>query len=1146
MISPLRLISKYPKLAWSIPIGLMLFAVLIQYLMPSLIHTPFILLFPALSIGWLFGNRTSNIVATLMGALSSWIMFFPADDLRLQLGLFVFVVTGLTISLVNVSTINGTKAKMRNAKPEVQLVQLQQNWDEFILENMSDAFLALDNEWNVIQLNKQCEQMTGARCHELLSKNLRDIMKKYDLIGTDYWTNFHKVMHDRVSICFEAFYPYTKTWTQCHAYPTQNGGMAALFSDISAQKQTFVRLQTVLDTVPIFAGVLDKTGVVTLVNEQSVKVISCKKEDVVGKVFWDCPWWIDLPQNQQRLKKAHAKAIAGFPQKFDIDYAFFENGELKHGWVDFAMNPVFNSAGSVESVTTTGFDITERTNLRNQAIKSQQTLDQIFSESASSMAFLTLPEFRYERVNKAYLKLIDRHDIIGKRLTDVVPDMGTQRHIESLKKVAACGEPLVINERPIDLTMSDGKKKLVYLDLVYMPLRRADGTIHGIAAQGYDVTEKILSRKAIDLERKNFRELFRQTPEVVCILDGTSHRFEFVNEAHIKILGFDATGKTVREAQPESVEIHGILDKVYQSGELAQLHEIEVTVGDRRRYFNLTYSGRTDESGNIIGVMTLGVEVTEDVLNRQALDEARQRYKALFDHSPIPKLIFDLETLNILDVNETAVRSYGYSRDEFLSLNVLDLRRPEEIPLFKELLAKRNVSSNPTVRHIKKNGQQMSVEISALDISLDCRRARICAMVDVTEKVKAAAEQQRLVETLQQAKAEAERANELKSSFLANMSHEIRTPLGAMIGFTELLRDESLSREEHNNYIDIITRNGEQLSAIINDILDLAKVEAGHLSLDFIGTNPHQIAIDVVSLLRVKADEKNLKLEFTADDSTPSLLITDPLRVRQILLNIIGNAIKFTQTGAIKVRSYGRQENGRTSLYFEVADNGIGIPHSQKERIFDAFVQVDGAITRNFGGTGLGLALSRKLARNLGGDITVVKTIEGKGSTFLVSILDQATHKTAETTSIQPHNSNRTRPPSHVLRGINVLIVDDAQDNRQLISRMLSNYGASVDLAETGLAGYHKAMASKFDLVLMDIQMPEMDGYTATQKLRDAGYDKPIIALTAHAMTEVRKKCLDVGCTDQLTKPIKHIELVNIIAKHTIDTSPQNMKLHQS
>lgn len=413
--------------------------------------------------------------------------------------------------------------------------------------------------------------------------------------------------------------------------------------------------------------------------------------------------------------------------------------------------------------------------------------------------------------------------------------------------------------------------------------------------------------------------------------------------------------------------------------------------------------------------------------------------------------------------------------------------------------------------------------------------------MDVTERVLARKLLEQKTEQLEAAKreadaarAEAERANQLKSAFLANMSHEIRTPLGAMLGFADLLRDSALSQEERSNFVDILSRNGDQLSVIINDILDLSKVEAGHLTLEFTDMEPDKIVEDTLSLLRVKAEEKGLALEYIKDKSAPQRMVSDPTRVRQVLLNLIANAVKFTKSGSVTLKSYGgKTVSGRDAVCFEVIDTGIGFTGEQQERIFEAFVQADGSMTRRFGGTGLGLALSRQLARALGGDVTVLRSVPDVGTQFLFQIEDQP-HK-RENDGLNLHSKRQGTedfgPDS--IKGVKVLVIDDSPDNQQLIWYFLTRSGALVDSAENGLLGCRKALAGDFDIVLMDIQMPEMDGYTATQKLRALGYQQPIIALTAHAMSEVGQRCLNAGCSAHLPKPINSKDLVGMIVRLT-------------
>ncbi|HVK62699.1 MAG TPA: response regulator, partial [Bdellovibrionales bacterium] len=736
------------------------------------------------------------------------------------------------------------------------------------------------------------------------------------------------------------------------------------------------------------------------------------------------------------------------------------------------------------------------------ANSSEERMRMMISTSPSFMCLISGPNHVFEQANDRYLELIGRDDILGKPILEVLPEIAKQGFVTMLDGVRSTGEPIKGAEVPVTLQRA-GTTETRFVDFVYQPDTLVTGKVERIFVHGVDVTDKVRKRSSVENERANFRNLFKQTPEMVCILKGPDHIFEFVNEAHIKALGFDATGMKVRDAQPESVEVHGILDDVYRTGNTAELFEIPITLTDRLRYFNLTYAARKDDDGRINGVMILGIEVTDQVIARHDLLENQRRYQLLFEYSPLPKWMVDIETLQFIDVNQAAIEHYGYSKDEFLSMNAAEIKVAEDL------------ESSKNSRHRKKDGTIIDVEVSALDIIVSGRKARIAAIVDVTDRRRAEQKQKELLTNLNATKEEAERANHLKSAFLANMSHEIRTPLGAMIGFADLLRDPGLTINERSNYVDILARNGESLSVIINDILDLSKVEAGHMTLELTDASPSEIAEDVVSLLRVKAKEKGLVFEFNQDSSTPQSIVSDPTRIRQILLNIAGNAIKFTQFGSVKVRSFGCESaNGRRAVCFEVTDTGIGIPESQIENIFEMFVQADGSMTRRFGGTGLGLALSRSLARSLGGEVSITRTGLGKGSTFLITIEDHPERRNSTAVPSPKERSATTGAPTVSLEGLKVLVVDDSADNRQLIWHLLNKRGALIDTAENGLLGYRKALAGNFDVVLMDIQMPEMDGYTATHKLRTAGYQKPIIALTAHAMSEVRQKCLNVGCSD--------------------------------
>lgn len=395
-----------------------------------------------------------------------------------------------------------------------------------------------------------------------------------------------------------------------------------------------------------------------------------------------------------------------------------------------------------------------------------------------------------------------------------------------------------------------------------------------------------------------------------------------------------------------------------------------------------------------------------------------------------------------------------------------------------------------------------------------------------------------------------EAATRAKSEFLANMSHEIRTPMTAILGYTDILIEEGRLDPELRQTLVTIKRNGEHLLEIINDILDLSKIEAGKLSVERIACSPARILSEVYELMKVRAEAKKLAFTTSCEGPMPPFISTDPTRLRQILINLIGNALKFTSSGSVRVvMRMADADAGKPRIRFDVIDTGIGLSEEQTRNLFQAFTQADSSMTRRYGGTGLGLAVSKRLAQILGGDISV-SSVPGRGSTFSLTVAadhagsaeqeaDQAVGTAAKK---GPRNANESPQPcairtSRPLDGFRILVVEDGADNQRLITHILSRAGARVEIAENGRVAVSMIKASArdddgsarrggFDLTLMDMQMPEIDGYEATRILRGLGYHRPIIALTAHAMAGDREKCLAAGCDDYVAKPIDRRRLV--------------------
>jgi two-component system sensor histidine kinase/response regulator len=654
----------------------------------------------------------------------------------------------------------------------------------------------------------------------------------------------------------------------------------------------------------------------------------------------------------------------------------------------------------------------------------------------------------------------------------------------------------------------------------------------------------------------------------------------------------------------------------------------------------------------------------------EALRKSEKRFRKLFEQSN--DAIFIHQSGRIIDVNQRSCEMLGYSKEQLLTMDIADLYPQEGFTESSKKIS--NAQGLNSIESIlfetlfkKADGTVVAVEISSGIIDREKKIIQGIAR-DITERKRTEAE-------LQKAKEEAETANRTKTEFLASMSHEIRTPMNAIIGMADLLLETPLTPDQQQ-YVQVFQSAGENLLTIINDIIDISKVEAGHVQLETIDFDLTDIIEKICDVMAVRAHEKGLELVYSAMPDVPIALVGDPTRLRQILVNLIGNAIKFTEKGEVflQVKSHGIK-NGRVELVFSVTDTGIGIAPEQIDTIFDSFTQADSSITRKYGGTGLGLAISKQLVELMGGHM-MVESKPGQGSTFsftaqfaiqtepkghiekialdmrgvkvlvvddnetnrmilrntlsklgaIITESDSGEHGFAEfkrametaypyqlalidhrmpgmdgfelakhiketmgniknTAVMMLTSDNRSgdrelckefditfylvKPVKKAellvaiatimgrkiepivgkipearsvdltkIRSLNLLLVEDSADNRLIIRAYFKRATDHIDIAENGAIAVEKFKAGKYDLVLMDVQMPIMDGYTATREIRKWEQEQgrkqtPIIALTAHALKEDAQKSLDAGCTDHLTKPIKRATLMEAVQKYT-------------
>lgn len=519
-----------------------------------------------------------------------------------------------------------------------------------------------------------------------------------------------------------------------------------------------------------------------------------------------------------------------------------------------------------------------------------------------------------------------------------------------------------------------------------------------------------------------------------------------------------------------------------------------------------------EADGSFDGYLCIGIDITDRKLGEEGL----RRYKILSEKVRDIILFFEKDG-RIIDANEAAIKEYGYSREEILKLTIFDLREPECLTIEQMEQADKEGIFFET-KHRRKDGSWFPVEVSSKGTTINGRRVVLSIIRDISERKKSEY-------VLRQAKEQAEIANKAKSEFLANMSHEIRTPLNGIVGMVELMRLTDLNKEQEENLM-IVKSCAKSLLTVINDILDFSKMEAGKLVIENINFDIKSLIENTIKAHSPSALKKGIQLNYAFSSTIPQDLVGDPNRLQQILNNLISNAIKFTESGEVWVKVTNAYINdNKVEIQFIVEDSGIGIEEENLIRIFESFSQVDGSFTRRFGGTGLGLAISKQLSEMMGGRLWV-ESEKGKGSAFYFTLKFQVGIKKEEKI-VQTQQPNK----SDMVRNINILLTEDDKVNQMVTTRILKECGYCVDIANNGLEAVEMCEKNSYDVILMDIQMPEMDGIQATKRIREKNKRIPIIALTAYALKGDRERFLSQGMDEYVSKPIKIENLVNVIEK---------------
>jgi len=525
----------------------------------------------------------------------------------------------------------------------------------------------------------------------------------------------------------------------------------------------------------------------------------------------------------------------------------------------------------------------------------------------------------------------------------------------------------------------------------------------------------------------------------------------------------------------------------------------------------------------------------KDITTRKRLEEEKnkteEKFKLIFEKSSVAYLIIK-ESL-FIECNQACLDLYGVKvRENFIGKYVEDFSpkyQPDgELSLdkAKERIqeCKTNGYSKFDWMHIKENGTEFPVEVALNTVPLMDGNVLFVVLGDLSERKR---EEQELIV----AKEKAEEATCAKAQFLSTMSHEIRTPMNAVIGVTHLLSEDN-PREDQVQNINILKLSADNLMTLINDILDFSKIEAGRVDIESIDFNFRNLVANIASGFAIKSKEKGLDFIVDIDPKIPSYLIGDPTRIAQVLNNLCSNAVKFTDSGNVQVAvSYQEKCDDKVKLKFEIRDTGVGIPKDKQDQIFKSFSQADSNTTRLYGGTGLGLTISKKLIEIMGGCINVKSDLEF-GTTFFFDLSLTISHKSKPKVDLFI-DSNRN---INKIKGLHILLAEDNEMNILILKQFLKKWEITYEIAMNGVAAVEKVQSGNFDMVLMDLQMPILNGYQATQSIRNLSDDKfreiPILAITASAFNEIRKRVLEAGMNDFVTKPINPEDLFQKIEKY--------------
>jgi two-component system sensor histidine kinase/response regulator len=922
-----------------------------------------------------------------------------------------------------------------------------------------------------------------------------------------------------------------------HGKPTRVVGTLA---DIDQRKKAELalqlseaKLQTILDNAPVGIWLVGVDGRYHFVNKTFRNAVGAPE-----RAFLEAGHLSDILGQDAAEKCIESDRAALAQDGPHVAYETLNFVDGKAHQLEVRKLKLHDHAGETVGVIGISVDITEQRE-REKALRESETKYRALVESAQSMIVRWSPQGNVVYVNPyaeeffGYSKgeLVGRH-VIG----TIVPETeSTSRDLSGMI------EDILANPEKYRLNVNENIKKngeRVWVLWTNRSILDESGNIVEVLSVGSDLSERMQAEEALRESEENYRRIFDNADDFIFTVD-SSFRFTSATRifcqamgytqeeaigAHIgKFLTADSVKKaqemTARKLRGECTVTQYEVDAVRRDGSIIPL-ELKTNL--------------IQKNGRMVGVQGIARDVAERRRYELALREGEEKYRALFENVGDFAYATDLEG-NFTAASDTLLQVTGFARDELVNAPISKLLGPEDLALAQRMTAAKLAGEKQVTRYElnirSKDGHAIPMELVSSLTYKDGVPVGVQGIGrDITERLEREA-------ALLAANAKAEAASRAKGEFLANMSHEIRTPMNSVIGMARL----ALAREtdaRQSDYLEKILLSGEHLLGLIDDILDFSKLDAGKLKMEAVDFDLFELMQSLNSLMAGKAAAGGLHLALETDPELPRNLQGDPLRLRQVLLNFIDNAIKFTKQGSVRVRAkaLGQAAEGACEVLFEVQDTGIGMSQVELSTLFQPFHQADGSVTRRYGGTGLGLAISKRLIEMMGGEVGVVSA-ENCGSTFWfrvqLTLGNQTTAPSVAGAGARPGNH-------HALKAARILLAENNQFNQQVAREFLEAAGCVVQVANDGAEALDLLARQPFDCVLMDIQMPVMDGLQATRRIRanPALAAIPIIAMTANALAEERANCLAAGMDDFIAKPVLPEVMYAVIGNRLSNRSP--------